>query len=62
MSGSSRSRQVRRLLICLGVGTLAPLGSINVGSPAAAVVVGLVLASIAWVVWGMLDAGEEDLS
>jgi hypothetical protein len=52
----------RRALVCLGVGGLATVGSINVGSFPAAAVVGLVLAVIAWIVWGTLDAGEDEAS
>jgi hypothetical protein len=39
----------------LGLGALAPLGSIGVGSPTAAVVVGLVLAVILWIIGDMLE-------
>lgn len=60
MSSGDRTRSVRRVLVCLGVGALAPLGSISVGTFTAAVVVGLVLAIIAWIVWGMLDAAEDN--
>jgi hypothetical protein len=35
------------------------LGSISVGSFAAAAVVGVALGCIAWMVWGMLDADED---
>ena len=62
MSSGARTRPVRRLLVCLGVGALAPLGSISVGSFAAAAVVGLVLAVIAWIVWGILDSAEDERS
>ncbi len=57
---SGASRSVRRLLVCFGIGALAPLGSISVGSFTAAVVVGLVLAIIAWIVWGMLDSADDE--
>ncbi len=60
MATSGRTTRIRRLLVCLGVGALAPLGSINVGSFAAAAVVGVVLAIIAWIVWGMLDESDRD--
>jgi fatty acid desaturase len=55
MKGRARGARVRRLLLCLGLGALAPLGSISVGSAPAAVVVGLVLAAILWVIGDMLD-------
>lgn len=60
MSSGASNRSVRRLLVCLGVGALAPLGSISVGSFAAAALVGLVLAIIAWIVWGMLDSADDE--
>lgn len=59
---ASRGSRARRLLICLALGALAPLGSISVGSFTAAAVVGIVLAMIAWLVWGMLDADDRDQS
>lgn len=62
MARGARAWPVRRLLVCLGVGALAPLGSIRVGSFPAAAVVGLVLAIIAWMVWGMLDSAEDERS
>ena len=62
MSSGARTPSIRRLLVCLGVGALAPLGSISVGSFPAAVVVGLVLAVIAWIVWGMLDSADDERS
>ena len=62
MSSTARSGLVRRLLVCLGLGALAPLGSIRVGSFGAAAVVGLTCAIIAWIVWGMLDSDEHDSS
>lgn len=49
-------------MVCVGLGALAPLGSIRVGSFTAAAVVGGVLAMIAWIVWGMLDANDHDES
>jgi len=55
MKGRSRGARVRRLLLCLGLGALGPLGSISVGSAPAAVVVGLVPAAILWVIGDMLD-------
>ena len=55
MAKNGRSGTVRRLLVCLGVAAVAPLGSINTGSVVAAAVVAVVLAVIAWMVWGMLD-------
>jgi hypothetical protein len=62
MPSSTRWNAVRRLSVCVGLGVLAPLGSIKVGSFAAATVVGVVLAVIAWIVWGMLDANDQDES
>ncbi len=50
---------MRRLVICLGLGALAPLGTVSTGSLAGAAVVGVVLAAVCWMVWGMLDADEH---
>ncbi len=55
MKGRAGGARFRRLLLCLGLGALAPLGSIGVGSAPAAVIVGLVLAAVLWVVGDMLD-------
>ncbi len=49
-------------MVCIGLGALAPLGSIKVGSLVAGAVVGVVLAAIAWVVWEMLDVNDRDES
>ncbi len=62
MPSGPRRTPFRRLLVCAGLGVLAPLGSIKVGSFVAAAVVGVVLAVIAWIVWGMLDANDHDES
>ena len=62
MPSRSRRSVVRRLLVCASLGVLAPLGSINVGSFTAAAVTGVVLAVIAWIIWGMLDANNDDES
>ena len=50
---------VRRLLVCVGVAAFAPFGSISVGSFAGGVVVVIVLAVIAWMIWGMLDDADR---
>lgn len=60
MPKGARSGRVRRLLICIGLGLLAPIGSISTGSLPGAAVVAVVLAVIAWMVWGMLDEDDRD--
>jgi hypothetical protein len=52
--------RIRRVLVCLGLGALAPIGSIGVGSPIAAIVIGVVAATVVWIVWGMLDPSDAD--
>jgi hypothetical protein len=54
VKGRTRRARVRRLLGCLALGALAPLGSIRTGSIGAAVVVGLGAATFAWIAGDML--------
>ncbi len=51
---------LRRLLICGGLGALAPLGTIKVGSSAVAAIVGIACAIFAWILWGVLDDNKDD--
>jgi hypothetical protein len=53
--GRSRAARLRRLLVCLGLGALAPLGSVRLGSVAAGAVVGLVVAAALELVGDLLD-------
>ncbi len=59
MAQGRRVGFVRRLVICLGLGAFAPLGTVSTGSLAGAAIVGVVLAAVCWMVWGMLDADEH---
>jgi hypothetical protein len=54
VKGRTRRARVRRLLGCLALGALAPLGSIRTGSIGAAVVVGLGAAAFVWIAGDML--------